>query len=72
MKSGIAMRAATVSVIYQHLLHLSPEVRLLWSSALRLLGLTPKISQGKIGLSSGAITNLVATDAQKIYEVGTK
>jgi hypothetical protein len=51
MKSGIAMRAATVNVIYDHLLHLSPE--------------------GKIGLTSGLITNLVATDAQKIYEVGT-
>jgi hypothetical protein len=51
MKSGIAMRAASISVIYQHLLRLSPE--------------------GKIGLTSGEITNLVATDTQKIYEVGS-
>lgn len=51
MKSGIAMRSATVNVIYRHLLHLSPE--------------------GKMGLTSGEITNLVATDTQKLYEVRT-
>lgn len=49
MKSGISMRAATINVIYKHLLHLSPE--------------------GKLGLTSGEITNLVATDTQKLYEV---
>lgn len=41
MKSGIAMRAAAVNVMYDHVLHLAPE--------------------GKVGLTSGEVTNLIAT-----------
>lgn len=41
MKSGIAMRAATVNVLYDHVLRLAPE--------------------GKVGLTSGEVTNLIAT-----------
>jgi len=49
LKTGIAMRAAVVNVLYQHILYLS--------------------SEGQQGLTSGEITNLVAVDTQKIYEV---
>jgi ATP-binding cassette, subfamily C (CFTR/MRP), member 1 len=49
LKTGVALRAAVVNVIYQHVLMLSP--------------------QGKQGLTSGEITNLVAVDAQKLFEV---
>lgn len=49
LKTGIAMRSAVVNVLYQHILHLSPE--------------------GQQGLTSGEITNLIAVDTQKIYEV---
>ena len=48
-KSGIVMRAALISMIYEHALRLS--------------------AKGKAGLSSGEVTNLVATDTQKIFEV---
>lgn len=49
LKTGVALRAAVVNMIYQHVLQLSP--------------------QGKQGLTNGEITNLVAVDAQKLYEV---
>ncbi|KAG7359453.1 multidrug transporter membrane ATP-binding component [Nitzschia inconspicua] len=49
LKTGVALRAAVVNIIYQHVLQLSP--------------------QGKHGLTSGEITNLVAVDAQKLFEV---
>lgn len=49
MKTGVAMRAAVVCLLYQHILQLSPE--------------------GKRGLTSGEITNLVSVDTQKLYEV---
>ncbi|KAL3924691.1 MAG: hypothetical protein SGILL_000891 [Bacillariaceae sp.] len=49
LKTGVALRAAVVNVIYQHVMQLSP--------------------QGKQGLASGEITNLVAVDAQKLFEV---
>lgn len=49
LKTGIALRAAIVNMIYQHVLQLSPE--------------------GKRNLTSGEVTNLVAVDTQKIYEV---
>lgn len=48
-KSGIVMRAALISMIYEHSLRLS--------------------AAGKAGLSGGEVTNLVATDTQKIFEV---
>ena len=48
-KSGIALRAALISMIYEHSLRLS--------------------ATGKAGLTSGEVTNLVATDTQKIFEV---
>ena len=48
-KSGIIMRAALISTIYEHSLRLS--------------------SSGKAGLTVGEVTNLVATDTQKIFEV---
>ena len=48
-KSGIIMRAALVSTIYEHLLRLS--------------------AAGQAGLSTGEVTNLVATDTQKLCEV---
>lgn len=41
LKSGISTRAAAVSILYEHVLKLSPR--------------------GKIGLTSGEVTNLVAT-----------
>lgn len=41
LKSGITIRAATVNVLYEHVLRLSPK--------------------GKVGLTSGEITNLFAT-----------
>ena len=49
LKTGIALRAAIINMIYQHILHLSPE--------------------GKRNLTSGEVTNLVAVDTQKIFEV---
>lgn len=48
-KSGIAMRAALISAIYEHALRLTPA--------------------GRRGLTTGEITNLVATDTHKIYDV---
>jgi ABC-type multidrug transport system fused ATPase/permease subunit len=48
-KSGIIMRAALISVIYEHSLKLS--------------------AGGKSGLTTGEVTNLVATDTQKLFEV---
>ena len=48
-QAGIVMRAALISMIYEHSLRLSPG--------------------GKTGLSGGEVTNLVATDTQKIFEV---
>jgi ABC-type multidrug transport system fused ATPase/permease subunit len=49
LKTGIALRAAIINIIYQHVLQLSPE--------------------GKRNLTSGEVTNLVAVDTQKIFEV---
>ena len=49
LKSGVAMRAAVVNIIYEHVLHLSPK--------------------GRTGLTSGEVTNLVAVDTQKLFEV---
>eukprot|EP00980_Cylindrotheca_fusiformis_P019578 scaffold6784_cov108-Cylindrotheca_fusiformis.AAC.20 len=49
MKTGVALRAAIVNMIYTHVLQLSPE--------------------GKGNLTSGEVTNLVAVDTQKIFEV---
>jgi len=49
LKTGVALRAALVNLIYNHVLQLSPE--------------------GKQGLTSGEVTNLVAVDTQKLYEV---
>jgi ABC-type multidrug transport system fused ATPase/permease subunit len=48
-KSGIIMRAALVSTIYEHSLKLT--------------------AKGKARLASGEITNLIATDTQKLFEV---
>jgi ABC-type multidrug transport system fused ATPase/permease subunit len=48
-KSGIALKSATINIVYQHVLRLSPA--------------------GKRGLTAGEINNLVAVDAQKLYEV---
>ena len=48
-QSGIALRTAVISVIYEHSLKLSPK--------------------GREGLTSGQVTNLVATDTQKLFEV---
>lgn len=48
-KSGIALRAALTSAIYDRALRLTPE--------------------GRAGLSAGEVTNLVAVDTQKLYEV---
>ena len=48
-KSGIIMRAALISTIYEHSLKLS--------------------ANGKAGLTTGEVTNLVATDTQKLFEV---
>jgi ABC-type multidrug transport system fused ATPase/permease subunit len=49
LKTGVALRAAVVNIIYRHVLRLSPP--------------------GRSGLTSGEITNLVAVDAQKLFEV---
>ncbi|CAJ1954764.1 unnamed protein product [Cylindrotheca closterium] len=49
LKTGVALRATLVSLIYDHVLQLSPE--------------------GKQSLTSGEVTNLVAVDTQKLYEV---
>lgn len=49
MKSGVVLRAAAVSTMYDHLLRLTPK--------------------GRLGLSSGEITNLIAVDTQKLFEV---
>ena len=49
LETGIAVRAAIINMIYQHVLNLSPN--------------------GKQNLSSGEITNLVAVDTQKLFEV---
>jgi len=48
-KSGIVLRSALISIIYEHCLRLS--------------------SAGKAGLTPGEVTNLVATDTQKLFEV---
>jgi ABC-type multidrug transport system fused ATPase/permease subunit len=48
-KSGIVMRAALISTIYEHSLRLS--------------------AAGQAGLSTGEVTNMVATDTQKLCEV---
>jgi ABC-type multidrug transport system fused ATPase/permease subunit len=49
MKTGVALRAAVVNILYEHVLRLSP--------------------QGKAGLTSGEVTNLISVDTQKLYEV---
>lgn len=49
LKTGVALKATIVNVLYQHVLQLSPA--------------------GKKGLTSGEVTNLVAVDAQKLFEV---
>jgi ABC-type multidrug transport system fused ATPase/permease subunit len=49
LKSGVAMRAAVVNIIYEHVLELSPN--------------------GRVGLTSGEVANLVAVDTQKLFEV---
>ncbi|CAB9525310.1 Oligomycin resistance ATP-dependent permease YOR1 [Seminavis robusta] len=49
MKTGVALRAALVNVLYQHILQLSPA--------------------GKQGVSAGQVTNLVAVETQKVFEV---
>jgi ABC-type multidrug transport system fused ATPase/permease subunit len=49
LKSGVVMRAATVNVLYDHVLRLTPR--------------------GKTGLTSGEVTNLIAVDTQKLFEV---
>ncbi len=49
LKTGVALRAAVVNQLYQHVMLLSPA--------------------GKKGLTSGEVTNLVAVDAQKLFEV---
>ena len=49
LKTGVALRASVVNILYQHILQLSP--------------------QGQQGLSSGEVTNLVAVDTQKLFEV---
>ena len=48
-QSGIMLRTAVTSIIYEHSLQLSPR--------------------GRSELTSGQITNLVATDTQKLFEV---
>ncbi|CAB9498980.1 Oligomycin resistance ATP-dependent permease YOR1 [Seminavis robusta] len=48
-KSGIVMRAALISIIYEHSLRLS--------------------AAGQAGITTGEVTNLVATDTQKLFEV---
>ena len=49
MKTGISLRSATINILHQHVLHLSP--------------------MGGRELTSGKITNLVAVNCQKLYEV---
>lgn len=49
LKTGVALRATVVNILYRHILNLSPE--------------------GKRGLTSGEVTNLVAVDSQKLFEV---
>ena len=49
MKTGVALRASVVNIIYVHILNLSPE--------------------GRQGLFSGEVTNLVAVETQKLFEV---
>ena len=48
-QSGIVIRTAVTSAIYEHSLRLTPK--------------------GREGLTSGNVTNLVATDTQKLFEV---
>lgn len=48
-KSGICIRAALTSAIYEHALRLTPA--------------------GRKGLTSGEVTNLVAVDTQKLFDV---
>jgi ABC-type multidrug transport system fused ATPase/permease subunit len=48
-KSGICIRAALTSAIYEHALRLTPA--------------------GRQGLTSGEVTNLVAVDTQKLFDV---
>lgn len=48
-KTGITIRAALTSAIYDHALRLTPE--------------------GRAGLTAGEVTNLVAVDTQKLYDV---
>ena len=49
LKSGITIRAATVNILYEHVLRLSPK--------------------GKVGLTSGEITNLFATGKLYVYNI---
>jgi ABC-type multidrug transport system fused ATPase/permease subunit len=48
-KSGICIRAALTSAIYEHALRLTPA--------------------GRVGLTAGEVTNLVAVDTQKLFDV---
>ena len=48
-KSGIMLRAALTSAIYEHALRLTPA--------------------GRVGLTTGEVTNLVAVDTQKLFDV---
>jgi len=48
-KSGIMLRAALTSAIYEHALRLTPA--------------------GRAGLTTGEVTNLVAVDTQKLFDV---
>ena len=49
MKSGVRMRASLVSILYEHVLSLTPN--------------------GRTGLTSGEVSNLISVDTQKIFEV---
>ena len=57
-KAGITLRAALTSAIYEHTLHLSPNYPSSTTS-------TPSSPN----LTTGEITNLVAIDTQKLYDV---
>ena len=52
LESGVIVRSAIISVIYDHVMRLRPE--------------------GKIGLTTGEVTNLVSIDAQKVCQHQTK
>ena len=49
MKTGIILRAAVITILYEHILELTPR--------------------GRLGLTTGEMTNYVAVDTQKLYEV---